>query len=85
MKSQQEASDGIRVRSAKDDPVGVARLLRLAVCVELRRDAANPRLLRIGGVGEGERIEAAALVVARVIADTESPASGDHPRNVHPT
>lgn len=29
VKSQQEASDGIRVRSAKDDPVGAARLLQL--------------------------------------------------------
>lgn len=29
VKSQQEASDGIRVRSGKDDPVGAARLLQL--------------------------------------------------------
>ncbi|QKL01325.1 flagellar hook-associated protein 3 [Pseudomonas sp. NY5710] len=29
VKTQQEASDGIRVRSAKDDPVGAARLLQL--------------------------------------------------------
>ncbi|MFJ4430037.1 flagellar hook-associated protein 3 [Pseudomonas sp. NPDC089395] len=29
VKAQQEASDGIRVRSAKDDPVGAARLLQL--------------------------------------------------------
>ncbi|MEG0243126.1 MAG: flagellar hook-associated protein 3 [Pseudomonas sp.] len=29
LKTQQEASDGIRVRSAKDDPVGAARLLQL--------------------------------------------------------
>ncbi|MHA7115513.1 flagellar hook-associated protein 3 [Pseudomonas promysalinigenes] len=29
VQSQQEASDGIRVRSAKDDPVGAARLLQL--------------------------------------------------------
>ena len=28
-KTRQEASDGIRVRSAKDDPVGAARLLQL--------------------------------------------------------
>jgi len=29
VRTQQEASDGIRVRSAKDDPVGAARLLQL--------------------------------------------------------
>lgn len=29
VKTQQEATDGIRVRSAKDDPVGAARLLQL--------------------------------------------------------
>ena len=48
------------------------RLLALAVRVELLGELADAGLLRGGGVGEGEGLEAARLVVARVVADAES-------------
>ncbi|MNF14450.1 hypothetical protein D3C80_2166750 [compost metagenome] len=57
----------------------------LAMGVQALGQFADQRLLLGAGVGEGEGFEAAGLVIAGVIADTEAPAGGQGPRNMDAT
>jgi len=54
VKSQQEASDGIRVRSGKDDPVGAARLLQLEQQQDMLKQYAGNTVTVRNALGTAE-------------------------------
>ena len=62
---------------------GMRRLLPLAVGVEPLAEVAQAGAGGLVGVGEGEGVEAAGLVVARVIPVTEPTARRDRPHNMN--
>ncbi|MBK7618210.1 MAG: hypothetical protein IPJ10_02560 [Flavobacteriales bacterium] len=59
------------------------RLLPLAVRIQLLAQGTDLLLLRRGARGEGEGLEAAGIIVSRVIAHTELPTSSHRPHIVN--
>jgi len=51
--------------------------------IELIAEESDALSLGLGGVGEGEGLEAASLVVPRIVPETESPACRERPSNVN--
>ena len=63
--------------------LGMLSLLALAVRVQLLGQGADARLLRVGGGGEGEFVEAFGVVVVRVIANAKPCPCSHSPNDMH--